>query len=303
MGRLMSSLRGDAGLRVNAVALLINAGLAVTKLVVGALAGSEALIADGFNSTGDVLATALAAGAYLAARKPPDDDHHYGHGNIESIAGFLIGALLLATGLFICVEGGLAFLRGVHAAPEPVALVVAAATMVVKEGLYRAFTRVGRRLNSPTILASARDHRADVFAGAAVFLGIGGAQLGMPWLDPLAALVVGAYVAYMGLEPLRVNAGVLLDEAPPEIGAAARDLAASDPDVRSVGPVRVHPLGGTCVIDVEIRVDGGFGLREADAVARRVSEVVRISLPHVAEARVVVRPEPPGAEDASGDLQ
>ena len=101
----------DPGARANLVGLLTNVGLTVLKLVVGVGAGSDALLADAFNSAGDILATAIGAVGYRLAQSPADEDHHYGHGNAESVAGLIIGAMLFGTGLFIALDGGVALWR------------------------------------------------------------------------------------------------------------------------------------------------------------------------------------------------
>ena len=108
---------------VQLAALLVNIGLAALKFTVGSMANSRALIADAFNSAGDVVATLVAWLAFRYAMKPPDDDHHYGHANAEALAGLLIGGMLCATGAFILINGVLALIedrvRDSSAAPPP----------------------------------------------------------------------------------------------------------------------------------------------------------------------------------------
>lgn len=280
----------DPGTRANAIGLAVNVLLAVAKLVVGTIAGSAALVADGFNSAGDVLATTVATVGYVIGRQPPDENHHYGHGKVETVAGLIVGAMLLATGLFISIDGLITLLEGGREPPELLAAVVAAITVVTKEGLYRYVVRVGRRLNAPSLLASARDHRADVYAGVAVFAGVLGARTGLPWLDPLAAVIIGATIAWMAFEPVRENVGVLLDEVPAPLAEQIRFVARADEDVREVDHIRVHPLGSEYAVDFEIYVDGGLSLHAAHDIAHRVAERVAERVEHVRDVRVHVNP-------------
>lgn len=280
----------DAGLRTNVLGLAANVVLAVLKFVVGTMAGSTALVADGFNSTGDVFATAIGLFGYRFGQLPADSNHPYGHGNAESVAGLVIGGMLLATGAFITIEGVRALASGPRPAPDSAAVVVALVTAASKEGLYRVTTSVGRRLNSPALLASAADHRADVLIALTVAAGIAGSRLGLPWLDPLAAVGVGLWIVRMALPPIRTNLGVLMDESPADVAEAVTAAAAEHPGVRRVDLARVHPLGPYCVVDMEIAVDPELSLREAHAIAHAVEARVREKVEHVREVRIHVNP-------------
>lgn len=281
----------DPGARANAVGLVANVGLAVAKLAVGSVAGSAALVADGVNSAGDIFASAVGWAGYRTAQRPPDENHHFGHGKFESAAGLVIGGMLLATGVFVFVEGGRTLFGGPRPPPELLAVWVALATAGIKEALYHYATAVGRRLNAPSLLASARDHRADVFIAITVLAGVVGSRLGWTWLDPLAAACIGVYIAAMAWEPLRVNFGVLTDEAPPDVVEAVMTVARSVDGVRGVEAVRVHPLGSHYYVGLEIRADASVTLRVAHDLAHRVQDAVVAGVPHVRDARVHVNPD------------
>lgn len=280
--------------RAHVIGLLVNIALAALKLTVGFLAASEALTADGFNSAGDILATAIGFAGFMYALKPPDDDHHYGHGNAESVAGLVIGAMLLATGAFIFLHGMMAVFEGRRDPPGEMALYAALATMAIKETLYRYTERIGRRFNSPSLLASARDHRADVVLSLTVAAGIFFARIGSPILDPIAAGLVGIYVAWLAIEPIRSNFATLMDQAPPGMRAAVRETAMSDPDVLAVEQIRVHPLGSYYMVDFEICVDGTLTVLVSHEIAHRVAEAVRSAVDHVQSVNVHVNPAETG---------
>jgi cation diffusion facilitator family transporter len=280
----------DRGTLANAVGLVANAGLALAKFTLGTLAGSTALVADGFNSAGDVVATGIAFAGYRYGRIPADENHPFGHHNAESVAGLVIGGILLSTGVFVALEGGRALARGPTSAPELLAVWVALGNAAVKEGLYRYTTHVGRSLGSPALLASARDHRADVFIALTVLAGIVAARTGAAWLDPAAALAVGLYIAWMAWEPLRANFGVLMDEAPPELTREVRAVVAGVPGVQRVDLVRLHPMGGSAVADVEIAIDGAATVAEGHEIAHRVHDVVLREVEGVHDVRVHTNP-------------
>ncbi|HHI79463.1 MAG TPA: cation transporter [Planctomycetes bacterium] len=283
----------DTGVRANQIGLAANILLTLLKFTIGTLAGSAALVADGFNSAGDIFATIVAYLGYNYARKPPDEDHHYGHGNAESVAGLIVGVLLMATGLFISLEG-LMVLLGEHREPPDVpALYVAGFTILVKELLFRYVSKVGKKLNSPSLLASARDHRADVFVGITVFAGIFASRFNMPFLDPLAAVVIGLYIAWMAVDPVRTNVGILMDKAPPHLKEEIRKVVKGNPDVREVDQIRVHPLGSYYVVDFEVYLDGSLSLHAAHDIAHELEDRIQSQFEFIRDVHVHVNPTGP----------
>lgn len=283
----------DAGLVAHATGLVVNALLTVAKFVVGWIAASEALTADGFNSAGDIFATAVGFVGYRYAQKPPDEDHHYGHGNAESIAGLIIGTVLAATGIFIAIEGLLASIQGKSSAPDSLALWVALLTVVTKEALYRYASSVGKRLRSPSLLASARDHRGDVLVALTVFAGILAARLGVPVLDPIAACGIGIYLVYFAIEPIRSNVGILMDQAPPAMQEGLLELVLAEPGVERATQLRLHPVGARLVVDLEIFVDAELSLREAHSIAHRVEDRLLSARSEIDSVHVHVNPFTP----------
>lgn len=276
---------------VQLIALLTNIGLAVLKFTVGTIAGSRALIADAFNSAGDIVATLVAWMAFRYGLKPPDDDHHYGHQNAEAMAGLLLGAMLCLTGTFICIEGVLGILD--HELPEPpgvLALWAALATTVIKAILYRVSITVGRRTHSPTLLASARDHKADVVSGLVAFVGIYVARHGYEEFDAIAGILIGVYIFYLSFEPLRDNTGILMQAAPPELVQHVRSIAMEVAGVHDIHDVRVQPIGGKYRIDMSIAVEGTLSVDAAHTIAHEVEDYVRTKISSITEVHVHIEP-------------
>jgi len=284
------ALLKDPGARANIIGLGVNILLAIAKFVIGVMAGSAALIADGFNSAGDIIATSIGFVGYQYARKPPDEDHHYGHGNAESIAGLIIGVVLFATGLYISIDGILVFLEHEIHAPKQSALLVAAFTLVSKEILYRYTIKVGEQLNSPSLKASARDHRADVFVAFTVIVGIIAARTASPYLDPAAAVCVGLYIAAMAIEPIWHNVGILMDKAPVDIDRQVAALVKNYPPVLALDLVRVQQLGSYYIVDIEIAVESSLTVGEAHHIAHDVADHIQDNIDHVRDVRVHVNP-------------
>lgn len=287
---LLTDVRDDPGTRCNAVGLSANLGLACLKFTIGTLAGSQALIADGYNSAGDLVATGIAAAGYRYAQRPADADHPFGHGNADNLAGLVVGAILFSTGVFVTLEGARELVTGTYEVPGSSALVAIGVTAAVKEALFRYTTRVGREVGSQALLASARDHRADVWIAGAVFAGVLGARAGLPWLDPAAAAAIGGYIAFMAWKPIRENLGVLMDESPPELTERIRLVALEDPEAFEVRRVRCHPLSGHYLVDLVIALDGSVTLDHAAEVARRVEQTIATRFEEVDEVTAQVVP-------------
>lgn len=276
---------------VQLIALLTNIGLAVMKFVVGTVAGSKALIADAFNSAGDVVATFVAWVAFRYGMKPADMDHHYGHQNAEALAGMLLGGMLCATGAFICIDGTLSIVN--LDTPEPpgsLAMWAAGLSALIKAVLYHASIKVGRRTNSPTLLASARDHGADVVSGLVALVGIWVATHGFPRFDAIAGALIGIYIFYLGFEPVRSNTAILMHQAPPELAEAAAMAARTVDGVVEVRQVRVQPLGGSYRMDMIVQVDAEITVDSAHKIAHAAEAEILKTIANVTEVHMHVEP-------------
>ena len=185
--------------RITWVGAGVNLGLSIFKLVAGVFGNSAAMLSDAGHSFSDLISDALTLMTLRLAALPPDEDHPYGHGRFESIGSLLIASLLLFAGFsFGC--NAYASLRAPSIAPlRSIAVWAASASILSKEILFRATAAIGKRINSPVLLANAWHHRSDALSSVVALMGIGGAMLGMPILDPLAGLVVAAMVSVMGI--------------------------------------------------------------------------------------------------------
>lgn len=286
--------------RVPLIALAANLLLVVVKFTAGHLGDSRALIADGYHSGGDVVTTLVAWLAFRYGSAPPDREHPYGHANAESLAGLLIGAMISITGVFIIVQGIDGWLVD-QDLPEPgtLALWGAGVTVVIKLVLYLVSARAAQRLNSPTLDASASDHRADATAGFVALIGIAIARQGLPWVDLLTAILIGAYVFLLGFGPMRANLDVLMQREPEGAAERVGKIAAEHPSVRGVGAVRVQPIGGSWRADLELRVDPALSVGEAHRIADEVELRIVEAVERVLEVVVHIEPADAPVETSS----
>lgn len=171
------------------------------------------------------------------------------------------------------------------------ALGVVAVVLGVKAWLALEVGRVGRELASPSLLAVARDHRSDVFASLLVLLAVGASLAGLPWIELAGAVAISLLIARMGWTSVREGFDVLMDRVPdPELRGRIAATAAAVEGVRGVQRVRVHPLGSSYQVDLEISVDGSLTVSEGHAIAHAVADSVRAEHERAGGVQVHVNP-------------
>jgi len=280
-----------------------NAGLTILKAAVGFTSGSSALVADAVHSGSDVLSTAVAMLGLRVSSAPPDEGHPYGHGRAESIASKLLALSLMAVGAGILWQalGKLAEPAAV-AAPGQAALWVAGLSVLGKELMYRWSCRVGRRINSPALIADGWHHRSDALSSVAALIGVAGARSGRPWLDPAAAAVVAVMVAYVGWAIFAQSLRQLMDERPSAgLVNSLREGAAGIPGVEGIDSLNVRQYGPSLIVDVEVGIDAEASVAEGHAIADRVREGLMSSRPDVLDVMVHVNPASSGSSKRVGD--
>ncbi|MEI6558976.1 MAG: cation diffusion facilitator family transporter [Rhodospirillaceae bacterium] len=264
--------------------------LTVTKLGVGLLTGSLAILSEAAHSALDLLAATL---TYLAVRvsdKPADDDHTYGHGKIESVSALIETGLLFLTSFWIIYEAIHRLLFGgetVIVTWYSVAVIVL--SIVVDIGRSRALTKVAKETRSQALEADALHFSSDILSSAAVLVGLGLVALGLPWADAAAALVVSCFVALAGLHLGRRTIDVLIDAAPLGMVEQVSRIARGYPGVARVERVRVRPAGATVFIELTVRVSRALPLDQVHAMCDGLAGQVREAVP---EADAFVHAEP-----------
>lgn len=262
--------------------LAANVILAVLKTAIGILGHSQALLADGINSTSDVVYYSVVAIFMRAARKPPDEEHPYGHRQLENIAALVVGAFVITTGVAIfwdSINGTFDLLSGAGAPPMVawVSLFVALGTVAAKVGLWIFTSRIGRRTKNVAIHALAADHRNDIFSASAAAVGIFLGRLGYAWVDPLAGALVALFVLRTGVDIVRDTASELMDMTlERSVRKEIESITQGIQGVQSIDEIRAHRFGPYLVLNLTIVVDGAMSVGEGDAIASRVeTELVR----------------------------
>jgi cation diffusion facilitator family transporter len=284
--------RGRETRRVALVSGLVNLLLSFAQIIVGLLANSAALVADGIHSASDLLSDVLVWFASRHASQAPDADHPYGHGRFETAATLALGLLLVLVALGIVWNGIERLLDVGRPIPGHLALIVAAIGIVAKEALYWYTIAVARRLNSELLRANAWHHRSDAISSVVVLIGVAGAVLGFSYMDAVAAIVVGVMVGKIGWDlgwgALTELVDTALDEA--QVGEAKRVIMGVD-GVRSVHMLRTRRHGAEASADVHVQVAPRLSVSEGHMISQAVEDRMIEKVDSITDVTVHIDPE------------
>jgi cation diffusion facilitator family transporter len=295
--------RRDVLRRVGLVILGTNLVLAVLKGVVWTETGSLAVGSEAVNSLADTAySLVIVAGLYLTTQ-PPDFEHPHGHERIEPFVSLFVAVGIFAAGGLILWQAGQSLLAGdVNVTRGPAAVGVLAFSAVVKYGLYRYCLSAGQDQSSPALVATAMDNRNDILTAGAALLGVAGATLGYPVLDPLAAIVVSAGIVYTGVEVVRDNVAYLVGAAPPEeLRSEIIQRALEHPDVEGAHDVIAHYVGPEIDVSLHVEVEGDKTLFEAHDIETAVIQSIE-DLPEVDDVFVHIDPKELGEWKRDDDV-
>ena len=287
--------RAHAAQRIALVSIAVSGALAVSKLLIGWMAGSTAVVADGFESSGDVVGSTIVLLGRMAASRPPDAAHPYGHGRFEMLSGLAVGILLAAAGAGICVHAA-DRLSGSRPVPASYAVWPLIASILVKSVLSTVKFRFGRRTGSGALIADAWNDTVDVLSGAAALV-----ALGLTLLDPsrflhadqYGGLAVGLIVIFTGARIVRETSLQLVDTMPDgALMDQIRGVALAVPGVTGVEKCFARKTGFEYHVDLHLEVDPEITVRESHAIATRVRIRLRENLDFIADVLVHVEPSP-----------
>ena len=299
----MTSPRDDAdpvgrGVRAARLGLAANVVLVAIKISVGVVGHAYALVADGIESSADVLSSSVVWAGLRIADRPADDNHPFGHGKAESIAAAVVSLLLLAASVWIAG----AAVHGIvtpHRLPAPYTLVVAAIVIIVKEALYRRVRRVADLVGSTSVRADAWHHRSDAISSAAAFLGISVALLGNRYIggphwesaDDWAALVAAGIVAINGVRTLEAAVADLMDAAPEAALLERVTRAAADvPGVELIEKLKIRRSGLGYYVELHAQADPDMSLHDAHELSGKIKGAIRAVAPHARGVLVHMEP-------------
>ena len=290
--------RFDSADRIIQIGFWVNAVLMVLKLSAGYWGHSGAVFADGIESACDFVAIFATMMALKLGRQPFDANHPYGHGRAESLAALLVSLVISATGGWILYESIVTIISTKFSSPGWIAVVAAAVTIVIKEWLYRFSTRTGKKLESPALLAIAKDHRKDAVTSISTLIGVIGAFFGLGIMDPLAAGITSFFILHVGYQTFREAAHDLMDgTAPADFIAALQTLAESVEHVEHVHEMRARRSGQYMIVDLKLEMDPDMTVKQSHDVATSVKKLIFDHYPGVGDVMIHINPHDEEHED------
>ena len=283
------------GRRAALLGLLVNAVLVVVKIGAGVLGHSYALIADGIESTTDILSSLIVWRGLVVSARAADARYHFGYGKAEAVAAAVVAMMLLGAAAGIAIQAGRA-LTAPPRVPAAFTLVVLLVVIATKELLFRRVLAVGDAIGSTAVKVDAWHHRSDAITSATAFVGIAIALAGGPrWAvaDAYAALVGALIIVVNGLRFLRHAVADLMDRAPDEdVLRQIRQTALAVEGVRGIEKILARRFGLGYRIVLHVEADPAMSLHDAHIVAGRVRRVLRTRLPFVVDVVVHMEPSP-----------
>jgi cation diffusion facilitator family transporter len=279
---------------VGTVNLLGNAGLLVIKLLGGIFGRSQALIADAVHSLSDVVVSLMLLVSLKVSAVPPDEDHHWGHGNIEYIASTIIGILLICAAMTITVTSFVSIVEGDIHNPGIMAVWAAVISIVTNEILFRQGICIGQRMDSPVMIANAREKRSDAYSSLAALIGVFGAKIGFRFLDPMAAIVVGFIIARFGLDTLLGGIKGISDRSfDKETLSGVKRLVLKEKGVRDIGRLRARQIGQKNWVDLEAIFDPDMKVGEVKSTIADLRKSIMDRFDGIADVVIISRASEP----------
>lgn len=260
---------GERGAIISIIAYIC---LTALKLVIGSIAGSEALKADGLNNATDIVASIAVLIGLRLAQRPADKDHTYGHWKAETVASLVASFIMMAVGLQVLFEAIGSVFQGESESPDLIAAYTGIFCAVVMYLVYRFNKRLATKIKSQAVMAAARDNISDAWVSVGTVIGIVGSQFGLPWLDPVTAVIVGFLICKTAWDIFKEATHHLTDGFDVELIREYRKTIATIDGVETVKDVRARSYGNNAVVDVVITVRSDLDMQQAHDICTDVED-------------------------------
>lgn len=279
------------------ISLISNIMLTILKIVVGTIFQSPVLLADGYNNAGDVVASGAALTSMRISQRPADEDHPYGHGKAEVIGSAFVAIILGVAAIYIAYESFSAIFKEPEKA-SIIAFITAIVSLVWKQILYVYTIRIGKRVNSKGLIATAKDHLADVYASLAAVVAIGLGLVGeyygikiLAYGDPVAGIVVTILIFRLAFEMGKEALDTLMEKS---VSQERLDdfttLILAVPEVKRIDRLRAREHGHYVLVDVRIAIEGELTIQEGHDIIREIKHSIMKDNQDVDEVLIHLNP-------------
>ena len=279
---------------VSSVTIIGNVILSFFKFLAGFIAHSHAMISDAIHSASDVFSTIVVIIGIKLASKEPDKEHPYGHERLECVTAIILAIILFITGLKIGVDALENIFQESQSeltVPGMLALIAAIVSIVSKEAMFWYTRYYAKRIDSDALMADAWHHRSDAFSSIGALIGIGGARLGFPIMDPIASLFIFWFIAKAALDIFKDAIDKMIDHScDEETEKHIRECVMKNENVIGIELLKTRIFGNKIYVDVEIQVDSIYTLEEAHLIANDVHNTIEETFPKVKHIMVYLTP-------------
>jgi cation diffusion facilitator family transporter len=278
--------RGERGAIISIVAYIC---LSILKLVVGYLADSEALKADGLNNATDIISSIAVLIGLKLSQRPADDDHPYGHWKAENVASLVASFIMMVVGIQVVSKAIASIYQGTNETPDVLSAWVGILCALIMYLVYRYNKRLASEINSQSVMAAAKDNLSDAWVSIGTTVGIVGSQFNLPWIDPLAALIVGFLICKTAWDIFREATHFLTDGFDENEIKSYKETIQGTYGVKGIKDIKARNYGNNVVVDVVILVNSNLDVTSAHDIATRVEDEL-IKENHVYDVHVHVEP-------------
>ena len=271
-----------------------NFALLIVKLLGGIFGRSHALIADAVHSLSDVVVSILLIFSLKVSSTPPDEDHPWGHGNVEFIVSAIFGTLLVCAAVAITAVSITSIVQGNVYDTSILAVWAAVISVAANEIMFRHSLCVGEQVDSPVMIANALENRADVWSSLAALAGVFGARIGFPVLDPIAAVIVGFMIARNGIETLILGIKGMTDRSfDKAMLAQVKKIVLKESAITDVSRLRARQVGQKNWIDIEAIFEPQMKVSEVKQIIERVKKNITNRFERIGDIVIVSRVSEP----------
>ena len=277
--------------RILLIILILNWGVALSKIFYGYATNFTSMVADGFHSLADGASNIIGLIGITLARSPPDKDHPYGHKKYETLFALAIAGMLS----FVCFN---IFSEGIkrlhsHAAPkvDVISMVVMLVTISINIFVMTYENRAGKRLNSDILISDSLHTRADIFTSASVIIAIAVIELGYPILDPIVTIMIAFFIAYAAFSIAKNSSKVLCDEIVILDDNRIMDVVMAVKGVKACHKIRTRGRTDDIHVDLHVQVDPGMHVDRAHDICFRIEDTIKSCISGVTDVVVHIEPK------------
>ena len=289
-----SNKAANRSIKTTLIGIITSVVLATVKAIAGVLGNSYALIADAIESTSDVFTSLIVLAGIKIARKPADENHPYGHGKAEPLAGIIVASALFIAAVIIIIQSTHEIITP-HHAPEPFTLIVLVIVVLVKESLFRFVIKVGNSVDSVAVKNDAWHHRSDAITSGAAFIGISIALIGgkgYEQADDYAALFASLIIIFNAFRLFKPAFYEMMDTAPSsDVVNNVTSTASKVEGVIAIEKCFARKMGFEYYVDMHVIVDGKISVQKGHEISHIVKAKLISSFPRITDVMIHIEPD------------